>query len=791
MSRESIIKHKNFKTHFYIAEKLLYDYSILESLTKYKPLVPMFYHANELMTNYNILKNVKFNDKIFIISSTCSFLEYIRYTAYKYKNINTICFNNTKAKYIQNLKSIYAVDILEEYLTTHDIITNLCVNSNEKYQQSALVIYDIHDDKHMTNLDMNTFIGMIIGLKYTLHDGSFILHFGDLSSEIISKIYMKMSKYFKNASLYYPEISNHYEPLGIYGIFTGFKGCNHNEIAGLLDKLISGNLELELEVDKLVDQYIKNFVTLQNNKITFYLTKLENYLDIDKSILDKVNIPTDEQLTNSILYCQKWKIPFWDKYTTKPFQNKFGRMILAETYGLHQPILYQFKTPYKFHTISRITLRIPSRSRSTSRISRISHQSKIKINIKSKSRSRTKHSGVNITDLLHDLSFTPSKFRTSSKSRYRISVNLSPELEYSNNRIEQVGRLIDARRDFTKLGDNQYVKWWEINKKFRYYKHKDDLEKIHLDQLIRTKLKDNSISQAWLKMYEIITDNNLISTDKKGTFHSFHICEAPGTFINAINNFIHTKTKYTTFDWHSQSLNPKIATIKDQFGLIKRHPDRWDYGADGTGDITKIANIKHYKRQVVKRGSIDLMTSDCGLAMKESGYEKVAFASLLAILEILSLNGAMVYKILTPIDEPIILNLIYVIYCNFKEVVFYKPVQNNQSREFYIVAKGYLGTHPDILSKFYTVLKTFDTVKEKDLFNDKYPEAFVRQFVDISNQLADNYIYTIERNIYYLDNFDDMSPEFIKLMKKYYDEKNQDWIDKYKPMRINGILDKL
>ena len=397
---------------------------------------------------------------------------------------------------------------------------------------------------------------------------------------------------------------------------------------------------------------------------------------------------------------------------------------------------------------------------------------------------------IKLSRPVHDLSFQ-STAKSKSKSKYESLIPLTPELDYAYNRIEQVGRLIDARRDFTKTGDMQYTKWIEVNKTFRFYKHKDDLEKIHLDQVVRTKLKDTSISQAWLKMYEIITDCHLIPTNQKGTFHSFHICEAPGTFINAMNNYIHTKTKYTQFEWNAQSLNPKIARIKDQFGMIRRNPERWDYGADQTGDITKVSNIRYYKKQVAKRAPINLMTSDCGLAMKEPGYEKVAFASLLAILDILPVNGTMVYKILTPIDEPIILNLVYVAYCNFKELVFYKPVQNNHSREFYIIGKGYQGTNPIILEKFYDVLKQFKDGQKLDLFKDKYPEAFVRQFVDISNQLADNYIYAIERNIYYLDNFENLTPEFIKLMKDYYDEKNQDWLDKYKPVRMESDVDKL
>ena len=217
----------------------------------------------------------------------------------------------------------------------------------------------------------------------------------------------------------------------------------------------------------------------------------------------------------------------------------------------------------------------------------------------------------------------------------------------------------------------QNLKWFEANKQFRYYKHKDDKEKIHLDVLVRDKLKDNSISQAWLKMYEIITDCNIVPTGRKGTFKSFHICEAPGTFINCLNNYIHTKTKYDNFEWKSQSLCGKGCGGKggkdgtafgDDFGLIRRHKNRWNWGADETGDITHINNIQHYAKLVndmnEKGQSIDLMTSDCGLPMKSTGYEKVAFASFLAILHILPKGGTMVYKILSPIDEPIIYNLI-------------------------------------------------------------------------------------------------------------------------------------
>ncbi|NBP59173.1 hypothetical protein EBU71_22000, partial [bacterium] len=281
-------------------------------------------------------------------------------------------------------------------------------------------------------------------------------------------------------------------------------------------------------------------------------------------------------------------------------------------------------------------------------------------------------------------------------------MSLLEPLFTSNNQLVQVGRLIDSRRDFSKPAkkpgsdyDPQTVLYDTLKWQFRYYKGKGAKRKVpNLDTLVQERLGDSSISQAWLKMYEIITECNLVPRTQKGTFRSFHLCEAPGTFINALNNYIRTKTNYADFDWMAQSLHPRLADIKDTYGLIKRHSERWDWGADRTGDITQVANIRHYARLARQRfpQGINLMTSDCGLPMGNPKYELVAFASYVAILAILPRGGTMVYKILSPIDLPLLWNLIYITFTNFKELAFFKPVQNAQSREFYIIAKDYLGT---------------------------------------------------------------------------------------------------
>jgi cap2 methyltransferase len=368
----------------------------------------------------------------------------------------------------------------------------------------------------------------------------------------------------------------------------------------------------------------------------------------------------------------------------------------------------------------------------------------------------------------------------------------------------QVGRLIDSRRDFTKPTkkpnaeyDPQTWLYDTLKHQFRYYKGPVTTRKArNLDTMVQERLGDRSISQAWLKMYEIITDCELIPRNQKGAFRSFHLCEAPGTFINALNNYIHTKTSYTDFKWVAQSLHPRIADIKDTYGLIKRHPSRWDWGSDGTGDVTQVKNIRHYMKQAREMGNINLMTSDCGLPMGKPKYELVAFASYVAILAILPQGGTMIYKILSPIDLPLIWNLIYVTYTNFKELTFFKPVQNSQSREFYIIAKDYLGTDAKVIDKLLDIISRWSRLEssgykapwldELDLFADKYPEEFVVQVLSISERLAQNYVNSIERIIYYVDNHDVIGDEYTRHIEKYIKEKNEDWIERYKPRKLEN-----
>jgi len=147
---------------------------------------------------------------------------------------------------------------------------------------------------------------------------------------------------------------------------------------------------------------------------------------------------------------------------------------------------------------------------------------------------------------------------------------------------------------------------------------------------------------------------------------------------------------------------------------------------------------------------------------------------------------------------PLLWNLIYITFTNFKEMYFFKPVQNAQSREFYIVAKDYLGTDQKVLDKLLEIIQKWSKlentptpykanwIEELDLFGDVYPVEFVAQVINISERLAQNYVNSLERIIYYMDNTDILGDEYKKHIEKYIQEKNEDWIRKYRPRKLDN-----
>ena len=849
----------------------------LSPITKYLPLNDKYYSLKEVITEFNILEHIKHTDSILNIGYNLTVLELLQNNNYKINNITCIIPNSKDNYYkyineewkkkITTIKALFSMNFIYNQNSIIELISQIQKQTNiDKYK---LVVYTIYSmDNILYNYEnyfniLNLFIGVIYGLLYTTINGIFIMHFGSVIYKHNADIYLYLSQFFKEHYLYYPEIHNKAKKTGVMGIFKGFKGINEEELNKLFDMISTiepyGNIDYYKNAKTNAIKHISSLLNIieindssPRNNIYNEIINFNNTIYIDKLIFvqkllsllsvpelankQDTKLPTPDQITSSILYCKKWDIPYFDKYNSSKMESYITRNILGEMYGLAEPILYNFKTPFKTYIANKIIInpRFSNARKSTKLGNRDSilttihskrHASFSKSLLDRKTRKTRKtrkilSSRASMGAFLRDIFETTSHHskitkRTTIEPRQshrrstlkRANMALLEPLFTSNNQLVQVGRLIDSRRDFTKPekkpGADYDPQTWLYDKlkwEMRYYKGKGAKRQVpNLDTLVQQHLGDSSISQAWLKMYEIISDCDLVQRTQKGTFRSFHICEAPGTFINALNNYIRTKTNYTDFDWMAQSLNTRTAKIGDTYGLIRRHPERWDWGATRTGDITEVENIRYYMKKVQRHHgnqSINLMTSDCGLPMGEPKYEFVAFASYVAILAILPRGGTMVYKILSPIDLPLIWNLIYITFTNFKELAFFKPVQNSQSREFYIVAKDYLGTAPLVIDKLLDIVQRWSRLEPQeyqakwletlDLFNDTYPEEFVAQVLSISERLTQNYVNSIERIIYYVDNNEFLGEEYTRHIEKYIEEKNEDWIRKYRPRKLEN-----
>ena len=888
---EAMKYHKTIYKYILISPNdLLYLYKTntkqVKILPKYNPLSAKFFHYNEIITKYNIISKYK-NNKILNIGgiTPIEVFNFLNYKNIDIKYINFYNLSDQQITYLNKIKKIYNVDMTDNY-DKKDIYL-LPYLYPKLYNSFNIIVYSIYNiDKILNYFDefyniINIYIGALVALKYTELNGIFILNLGNVCRKPYADIYLILKQYFNEAHLYYPEISNMVKPTGVFGIFKGFKGISKTELEkyetifeelkeqypnNMIDKFNiyepelrkEFNINTPIETIKKRYKYIDGFLNI-NRKSKEFETMYKEIIEFNNYIYSKKlryvnkllyiyenniieNTPTPDQIMSSIMYCRKYNIPFNDKYNEDKLSDLTNKTILDDMYGLSNPILGKFKTPFQTYIVNKIILnpKLKYKSKSKSRkkanslpifkTKSIILNSKLKPTFKSKSiKLKTKNNSNSFFNNLFKLSIKKSKKSkkstsiksTSQKSTSQKSItqkkslfkhnnyiSLDKALFNSNNSIKQAYLTIDSRKDFTKANPNE--DYDNFKEEFRYYRSKGKDKSHNLNLTVQRILDDKSISQAWLKMYEIISECNIVPLNKNGVFKSFHFCEAPGTFINCLNNYIYTKTNFTQFEWLAQSLHPRLAKIKDAYGIIKRHPNNWDWGIDKTGDITNPENIKYYAKLIKlfnmeNKNKIDtkqysnipfLITADAGLEPEDPKYKLVAYSSYVAILYSLPIHGMMVYKIKDiPLELPLIWNLIYITYTNFKEMYFFKPVQNSQSSEFYIIAKDYLGTiHTDIFDYLIKQIDKFDKKTYEpptiDLFDNMYPEEFIVQLSSIYDKIARNHIHSIERIIYYVDNKDLIGNDYKKHIKDYILEKNEEWLKKYKVKRLakNKIL---
>lgn len=311
---------------------------------------------------------------------------------------------------------------------------------------------------------------------------------------------------------------------------------------------------------------------------------------------------------------------------------------------------------------------------------------------------------------------------------------------------------------------------------------------------IRDNYNAEYVTTAWLKCYEIITNYSLLDNLDlaETTVNYFGICEQPGAFVYAINHYIKTKTLYK-FDFIIESLvdksNKKIFTAEKS--LLNKYRNKYDYGADGTGDVTKIENIKFYRKKYIDK-KFHIITADCGLdcsddfAEQEKGLMNVVLGQFLLAISVCSKGSNYFYKQFT-MYEQLTKEIMYLANQFFDQVYICRTLTTKpQSGEIYIICKNFKKSKKDMDG----ILKNLYDKYEKNMILDNIDDIdvnFINNIDEINNLLtmrritSINFLYFRFVNSHYAKKNKKEIYSYIEKMVDYYKDY---FIELYKIKKI-------
>lgn len=271
------------------------------------------------------------------------------------------------------------------------------------------------------------------------------------------------------------------------------------------------------------------------------------------------------------------------------------------------------------------------------------------------------------------------------------------------------------------------------------------------------------VSNAWLKMWELageflptLIDNSFTKTRtivKAGSrtnsevkqkvselniakiLYSFHVAEAPGSFLLAINHWLYSTYPNLEWKWIAESYRDVAEKdsqyLGDRYGIMRKYDENWFYGAEGNGDITSPDNLRSFQHHLPK---CQLVTSDVKSPVSDYDEEEaqlyaVHVGHILAAMGTLAKGGMTILKTFSYYEARSV-NLLFLLTQYFEKVYITKPVTSRPANsETYIVCEGFLGVTDVIMDKLLAHLA------EKDM-----PGKCLYKIIDVPGALVDRIV---------------------------------------------------
>lgn len=319
------------------------------------------------------------------------------------------------------------------------------------------------------------------------------------------------------------------------------------------------------------------------------------------------------------------------------------------------------------------------------------------------------------------------------------------------------------------------------------------------------------VSNAWLKMYENMSYLEpylkKIEKGKDPSFNSFHIAEAPGNFILAINHYMNTNFPKIEWNWLAStyidlySKHPDSKYLDDTYGMIKKYPDNWIFGADGDGDITSVENLLSFQQTIIKRfkNHLNFITSDVKYISTQFDFSEeeninipVHLGHLLCSLLCLDKGGIMMLKEFTFFEAQSVSFLYIMNYC-FDKLLIVKPESSRSANsEVYIIGFGYKQNLSEIqisqLLKIMNYIRTLNTsLGSPSIFlKDDIPNDFVEKIIDLSKRILVKQIPSIQKNYELFKQYENNIKLFYKDNMSSQELLAKEWIEKNKVKKLDS-----
>lgn len=379
----------------------------------------------------------------------------------------------------------------------------------------------------------------------------------------------------------------------------------------------------------------------------------------------------------------------------------------------------------------------------------------------------------------------------------------------------------------SELSQVLYNKLDEFDKyveKFKKFKMRDKIRRF-FDYEIRDKLNQilddrPKITNAWVKMYELLSTYRIFENTEDQILNTFHICEHPGAFIFAIKKYIKMNIK-KKHKFIYQSLKPDKPNIfRPNKILLDKYPHSLDYGPKNTGDITDNDNIRYYYNKY-KNTKFNLITSDCGMdfaekfKMQENELYKIFLGALITAIGLSTFGSNYIFKLFS-FNEKKTIELLYIACMFYERVDLVRTLTTKSgSGEMYCVCLNYnykASENSSNINKVQSINDKFDAKNKKHLIDklisymnndktfllNKIDDKFIKRIINNHKLITLRRLTNINMLLFRLFNIEyiDKNPKikiFVKHFVEYYVKYfisylGFDNIKENKPLKINATF---